>query len=297
MFSKFSIAQSLVLHVVAFFLFAVSTTNPSRVIEPQKTLPQVVEAVAVDAAVVEREIQRLREIEDSERLEREAKIHDAENQQALLKRERIKEEQALRRAKEQKERIEKERILAEAKTKEARRRASEAETQRASIEEELKTSKQDVAEAQRRAATAAKKAEEAEKRRIKSEKELRATERRRAEEALEYALKAEEIAFKEKDEAQSEAEEIDYYIKKIAEKVRQSFTILPGQEGLVCTLRITLMASGDVDGIEVANSSGQPTFDRHAENAVRKAIPLPVPSEPRLFAKMRSISFVFDPQQ
>ena len=297
MLNKFSIAQSFVLHLVAFFLFTISTTSPSRVVEPKQSRPEIVEAVAVDASAVERELRRLREIEARESLERERKIRDAEKRQAKIEQEREKEEQALRQAKEQKDRLEKERLLAEINAREALRKASEAETQRANIEEALKASRQDAAEARRQAAVAAEKAEEAEKRRIKSEEELRATERRRAEEALEYALKAEEIAFREKAEAQAEAEKIDRYIKRIGEKVRRHFTILPGQEGLVCTLRITLLASGEVAGIEVITSSGHPAFDRHAENAVRKAVPLPVPREPRLFTQMRSISFVFDPEQ
>ena len=297
MLSKFSIAQSLFLHLVAFFLFTISTTSPSRVIEPKQSGPEIIEAVAVDASTVDKEVQRLREIEARERLEREQKIRDAEKRRAKIEQERKREEQALRQAKERKDRLEKERLLAEKNTKEAQRKASEAERKRVNIEEALKASRLDAVEAQRRAAIAAEKAEEAEKRRIKSEEELRATERRRAQESLEYALQAEEIAFREKAEAQAEAEAIDRYIKRIAEKVRQHFTILPGQEGLVCTLRITLMASGEVAGIEVITSSGQAAFDRHAENAVRKAVPLPVPREPRLFTKMRSISFVFDPEQ
>jgi len=42
-------------------------------------------------------------------------------------------------------------------------------------------------------------------------------------------------------------------------------------------------------------SSGNTTFDRQAELAVRKASPLPVPDDPRLFQQMKDIQFEFDP--
>ena len=48
--------------------------------------------------------------------------------------------------------------------------------------------------------------------------------------------------------------------------------------------------------VSVQKSSGNEVFDRHAENAVRKSAPLPVPDEPQIFKKMRRISFVFDPK-
>jgi len=37
------------------------------------------------------------------------------------------------------------------------------------------------------------------------------------------------------------------------------------------------------------------SFDRSAENAVRKVAPLPVPASDTIFEKMRSISIVFRP--
>ena len=75
--------------------------------------------------------------------------------------------------------------------------------------------------------------------------------------------------------------EISKYVTAISNTVRQSFTILSGLEGLSCTLRITLVPGGEVARVEVMKSSGNPIFDRQAENAVRKASPLPVPNRYR----------------
>ena len=67
-------------------------------------------------------------------------------------------------------------------------------------------------------------------------------------------------------------------------------------DGLVCTLRVTIIPGGEVGGVQVIKSSGDPTFDRQAENAVRKAAPLPFPTEPRLMKRLRQFELDFDPR-
>jgi colicin import membrane protein len=48
---------------------------------------------------------------------------------------------------------------------------------------------------------------------------------------------------------------------------------------------------------DVVRSSGNGVFDRSAENAVRKASPLPVPKDRKLFRRnFRSFTFEFKPQ-
>jgi colicin import membrane protein len=58
-----------------------------------------------------------------------------------------------------------------------------------------------------------------------------------------------------------------------------------------------MIASGEVVEARVIKSSGNTTFDRQAELAVRKASPLPVPDNPRLLQQIvtQGISFEFDP--
>ena len=63
-----------------------------------------------------------------------------------------------------------------------------------------------------------------------------------------------------------------------------------------CTLLVKMVPGGDVVDAKVIRSSGNVVFDRQAEIAVRKASPLPVPDDPRLFQQMREIQFIFDPQ-
>ena len=57
------------------------------------------------------------------------------------------------------------------------------------------------------------------------------------------------------------------------------------------------MPGGDVVEVNIAKSSGNEIFDRRAATAVEKASPLSVPSEQRLFEKMRVIEFTFRPKK
>ena len=56
-----------------------------------------------------------------------------------------------------------------------------------------------------------------------------------------------------------------------------------------------MLEGGKVFEASIEISSGNDLFDRRATNAVYSASPLPVPEEIRLFEKMRTIRFTFDP--
>ena len=58
-----------------------------------------------------------------------------------------------------------------------------------------------------------------------------------------------------------------------------------------------MIPGGEVVEARITRSSGNSVFDRRAETAMSKASPLPVPDNPRIFAKMREINLVFAPQE
>tara|TARA_A100001015_G_scaffold281390_1_gene344600 strand:+ start:324 stop:689 length:366 start_codon:yes stop_codon:yes gene_type:complete len=88
---------------------------------------------------------------------------------------------------------------------------------------------------------------------------------------------------------------VDLYAKKIENQIKANFKILPGQEGLSCTIKITLVRDGSVVGVEILKTSGNSAFDRAAENSVFTVSPFPVPESDRVFDKMGEITFVFSP--
>ena len=66
--------------------------------------------------------------------------------------------------------------------------------------------------------------------------------------------------------------------------------------GLKVKLTIRLDASGKVQNVTVADSSGSAAFDRSAIRAVQSASPLPMPSDPEVAEKFRYFNFIFEPR-
>ena len=73
------------------------------------------------------------------------------------------------------------------------------------------------------------------------------------------------------------------YIPYIQEKIKSNW-LSPdnSQAGLSCEMKIRMIPGGDIVGIKVINSSGDPLFDRSVETAALRASPLPIPADPEL---------------
>jgi colicin import membrane protein len=56
-----------------------------------------------------------------------------------------------------------------------------------------------------------------------------------------------------------------------------------------------VIPGGDVASARVIESSGDPVFDRSAENAVLRAAPLPMPEDPAIARHFRDFNFNFEP--
>ncbi len=300
MFRKRSIGWSVLLHVLLVLVLTVSVDfSPDEIRRPAEHR-DIVQAKVIDSQAVAQEVERLKAAEERERRELERKRAAEEKRLADLKaeQERIKKAEAESARKRQE--AERKAAEAERKAAEAEKRKAEAEREKAAAEQarreaEAEKQRRAEAEAEKKRQAEAEQKRQAEAERKRKEAAAREAERKRIEQALQDELAAEEAARQAAAQAAADATEIDRYVAAIAQRVRQSFTILPGLDGLTCTLRITLIPGGEVAGVQIVKSSGNPTFDRQAENAVRKAAPLPVPADPRLFQQMRSIAFVFDP--
>ena len=140
-----------------------------------------------------------------------------------------------------------------------------------------------------------KKSEAAEKKKAAALEKKRAEDKRRKE--AESALQ-EQVADEEKRRTDARAQgEVERYKALIRQKVSRSWNRpTAAAKGLQCTVRVRLVAGGEVLAASVVRSSGDPVFDRSVENAVYKATPLPVPQDPKLFDYFREIEFVFSPE-
>jgi colicin import membrane protein len=74
------------------------------------------------------------------------------------------------------------------------------------------------------------------------------------------------------------------WVHVLMQRISMKWLRPPGvPSGLRVKLRIEIAETGKVERVEVAESSGNETFDTSARFAVLKASPLPLPSDPRAF--------------
>lgn len=287
--SKRSLIFSVLLHAILVFVLVVSIDFGPDEVAKTPIVSKVVKAKVVDGAAVAQEVERLQAAETQARRLEEEKLREVERKTAAAEAKRKSEEARVRELEAEQRRLQEERKVADARKAEEQRQVEEhkkAEELARKADEQRKVAEQKQAEEQRKAAEELKRKEAQ-----RAEEARKEAERKRVEQQLQADLAAEEAAA----QAVADQNEIDTYMVAIYKRVVQSFTILPGFEGLTCTLRIHFIPGGEVTRVEIVKSSGNPIFDRQAENAVRKAAPLPVPSDPRLFQRMRSIAFVFEP--
>ena len=240
-----------------------------------------VKAVIVREDLLVAEVKRIKEVESREKKEKERALNALKKQLRELKNKSKNEKNAIEILQSEKNQIAKE---------------SDQAQKRRNIElEKAAKARQKAVEENMRLEKAAKARQKAESLREVSEREAAKAQRVLAEMELLAEISSEEAPEQFVEQSLKDAELIDKYAAAIKSKVLESYKILAGQEGLECTLRITLIRDGNVAGVEVIRSSNNPSFDRLAEVAVRKVAPFPVPENERIFNKMRVISFVFRP--
>tara|TARA_Y100001954_G_scaffold158720_1_gene168482 strand:+ start:632 stop:1474 length:843 start_codon:yes stop_codon:yes gene_type:complete len=240
-----------------------------------------VKAVIVKEDLLVAEVRRMEEVENREKREKERELNALKKQLIELKNKSKNERNVIEVLQSEKNQIAKESQQAQKRRKVELEKAAEARQK--AVEENIRLEK------------AAKARQKAESLREVSERKAAKAQRVLAEMELLAEISSEETSEEFVKQSVQDAELIDKYAAAIKTKVIENYKILAGQEGLECTLRITLIRDGNVAGVEVIKSSNNASFDRLAEVAVRKVAPFPVPEDERIFNKMRVISFVFRP--
>ncbi|MDH5179732.1 MAG: cell envelope integrity protein TolA [Gammaproteobacteria bacterium] len=214
---------------------------------------EIVKAVTVDAKKIDKELKKLKAAETKKQRELEA---------------------AARRVRD--ERLKEEKRLADAKQK--RIEEQHAEEQRR-VKEKERIEKEQA------------KLKELEEKRKKEEEQLAKLEQQKREEELKKKL-AEEQQRLTRENDKHRVSKINEYTLMIKAKVQQNWNIpASAKTGMSCEIQVRLSPGGDVIQMKLTKSSGDATFDRSAENAVRKAVPLPVPSpETGLFDAFREMN-------
>ncbi|MBT8445745.1 MAG: cell envelope integrity protein TolA [Gammaproteobacteria bacterium] len=272
-----SFGFSVGVHLAALAVLVIGVDMTRQVIIAPAS-PPVIKGTAVDQRVLDKELARLKQIEQA-RAQAELERQQALEREAEAAREK-------RRAQERRK--------AEAREAQAARQAREqAELERKAEEERAR----EAAEATRLAEEERQRAEQEAAERREAELERQAEAAARLEEERRRALLAEEeAALVAAEQARRDESELARYLARVERSVMANFRIPGGDSSRSCTLYIKLIPGGDVAEVRIVTSSGSAAFDRQAELAVRKAAPLPVPDDLRLFNKLREIQFVFDPE-
>ncbi len=262
-------AGAVLIHLVlvGFLFFSVSRepeTLDSPVVKP------VIQAVAVSESDV-MEPMRRRQAQEELRQRR------LEEEKRRAAEEVLRAEEAKRLAAEEQQRkaAEKARLLKQKKKQEAEKaRVAEQERQR-----KLEAEKQRQAEEARKKAEAERKRQETEdrlKQQMEAEAERLAEEQQRFRQQQLLSVRQQ-------------------YVADITNKVERNWLRPTGSQGSHCRVIIHQIPGGEVIDVRLTECDGDVAFQRSVEAAVRKASPLPKPSDPEVFD--REIEFVFEPKK
>ena len=288
LFKKYPVAVilSVVFHLllVAFFMFSADIFSEKK-INPKPTV-NVVKATVIDESKIKAEAEKLKNIENKKRLQEQARLNE-------IKKKRLAEEKRIADLKKQQE-LQKQK-LAKQKADEAARQAKLKEKNLlAKKKAEAAEKKKRADEKKKRERLAREKAEKLKAAKEKAAKEKAAKEKAAKEQAQrEQALR--ELAAQEEQEIRAQ-EAVASYTDLIRQKVERNWIQPPGDiTGLDCVVRVRLIPGGDVIDAQVIKSSGNALFDRSVERATRKAAPLPLPNDPKMFNFFRTLEFYFRP--
>ncbi len=264
---------AVLVHLVLLGLLAFSMTQRPETPNSSNVAP-LVQATVVSEAVVA-ESARRREAEEALRQRR---IEEKEREAAAEQ----------RRAEEAKRLAAEKARLAEQKRKKEAERARLAEQER---QQKIEAEKQRKAEAEHKAAEERKKAE-AERKRLEEEARKRQEQEEKLKQQL--AAEAERLAQEQQRFRQQQLLSVrQQYMVDIKNKVERNWLRPTGSQGSHCRVVIHQIPGGEVVEVRLAECDGDVAFQRSVEAAVRKASPLPKPSDPEVFD--REIEFVFEP--
>jgi len=288
LFKKHPVAAilSVVFHLalIGFFVFGVNLSEEKVQTKP---VVNVVKATAIDESKIKAEANKLKELERQKKLKEQKRLDD-------LKKKRLAEEKKVTELK--KKQADDKKKLAQQKAAEAAKQAKIKKQKTLEAKKKAEAAKQkklaDTKKLKERLAKAEAKKIAAEK--AKAAKAKAAQEQAAQEQAdREQALQA--LAAQEEQDTRNKAT-TDKFVGLIIQKVERNWIQPAGDiSGLSCVVRVRLIPGGDVVDAQVIKSSGNAFFDRSVELATRKAAPLPLPSDPNLFGRFRTLEFYFRP--
>ena len=291
----FSFALALTLHLALLGMFGINLGGEPELIK-QKPLPEIIKASILDDEKIQQEANRLK---DKEKNKRDTQIKQQQNlvnkrkkEQKLLSDTKKKRQQEEKKAKELAKKRKDLAIKEKKKLKAIKKQKALEAARLAKIKKQKAVEKKrldDLRKAEDKKRELARQAEQK-----KQQALLEKQKRDAAEKAAQRKRQADAAKAQQAKDRQATISATAAIQQKVNSRWIRPLSAI---KGLNCTIRVKLLPSGDVMDAKVVRSSGDGVFDRSAENAVRKASPLPVPKNRALFTKQfRSFTFNFNPE-
>jgi len=278
-------AVAVVLHLLFLTALLVNwhMDKPEHVVLEQG---EIIQVSAVDASSYDAE---LKKIEQKKRAEQRKKADAIRKAKAREKAKKKKKQQEIRTKKEQQRRLE------ELKRKQALEKKKKAEKKKA--EKKKAEKKKERKKAEQKKKIAEQKRQQEKKKKAAQEKQR--LEQKKKQQIAEQKRQA-EVKLKEQRQRAEKLRRskgiINRHVALISKKIEHHWRQpLNFSSGLQCKVEISLLHSGKVTSVKVVESSGDREFDRSVENAVRRASPLPVPTDSVIFKEFEIMILRFEP--
>ena len=245
-------------------------------------------------AISEQEI--LEQVEKQQQLEQQKKKENdqaAKNIEELIKKQQQEKKKLDELARRRKAEEKKQQEAEKKKKLEAEKKKLEAERKRKEEQEKIAAEKKRK-EAEKKKLEAEKKRKEAEKKKLEAEKKRKEEEKRRRAEQLREQLEKEQRVKTQNDAGDALSALKDQIAAKVEDNWRRPQI---SEAGLIATIRVKVARDGRVTSVRITRSSGDRYFDQSAENAVRKASPLPFPADPAYYEFINEFDFKFNPDE
>lgn len=296
-----AIILSIALHIVIAIVLMFGNFSHEKPKEtPKLSSVQPIEAVVLDRAKVEAQINKIKRAESAEK----KRLAELENRAEAAKRKRAKEERRIKKLEKQRKQKLAEKKKADAAAKKAKAKAAIAEKARKKKVQEqkkaeaaAKKSQQAAEKAKKQRIEAEQAAKKAEALRIKQEQDKKrkaqeAKERAEQQQLLEQQM-ASEMAERQKAKQQQVMSEVQRYTVLILETIKRNLIVDQStMAGKSCRVEVKLASSGFV--INVKTSNGEPSVCAAAKTAVYKAGNLPVSKDPEVFKQLSTIGLTVD---
>lgn len=282
-----------------------------QAVKAQQQAAEQAKAAADQAAAARRAEQaRLQQLEAMREVKQKATLAQEQKLKALQEAQK-QAQQTVEHQKKALEKIQEEAAKANAEKLAAQQEAAQekAAAQAAKAEAEAKAQqikKQQAAAAKLAKEKAAKEAEQAKEEALKEAQQAKAAKAAKEKAAKAAAEKAAAAKARHEQEAalqqqlQSEIRQsqskgiLAAYAAAIKNKVAGQWYKPPGwQSGWTCHVQVTQAADGTVINVKIGQCDGDQLFRRSVQQAVERASPLPLPSDPSLFE--RNLEFTFKP--